>query len=200
MTFRSLPLLSLVVLGPSLAFGCDGASTEGDAGSDTPSSLDAATLDTPSAFDAPPDASAIDASSAIDAPTDASANPDVPTATMDAGGCDYTALDEVIVECEGAPTFVSRIGVFPTSDACPEFWVVSGRPTHYDSAADAIAGEACDAGCQWHFAMSVTRLYCGRRTGYEVLRADGDGCEDLYRFDDGYYPSVEAYDETHPCP
>ena len=199
MNLRS-PLLPTLLLSVFPVMGCSGT-TDPDSGipdggaGDAPSLFDAGAAIDASNDDAP----SLDAPSATeDAANDASLT-DAPT-SFDAGGCDYTALDEVIVECEGTPTFVSRIGVFPASDECPEFWVVGSRPTHYESAAEAIAAEACDAGCEWHFAISVTRLYCDRRTGYEVLRADGKGCEDLYRFDDGYYPSVEAYDETHPCP
>lgn len=177
--------------------------TDPDGGALDAGAVDApATLDAPAILDVPLDtlgtldAPTLDASAA-DAPSDPSSDAAV---ADDAGGCEYTALDEVIVECEGMPTFVTRIGVFPPSDECPVFWVVGSRPTHYESAEQAIAGESCDAGCEWHFSTSVTRIFCGRRSGYEVLRAEGDACEDLYRFDDGYYPSVEAYDETHPCP
>ncbi len=198
MTSCSSRIASSLLLSLLLVPACGGGTSDPDAGrSDAPvAPLDAPTLDAPIADDASP---------GIDAPvteTDAGttdAGTDAPVTEPDAGGCAYTALDEVIVECDDAPTFVSHIGVFPPSDDCPPYWVVGSRPTHYDTAEQAIAGEACDAGCQWHFAMSVTRLYCGRRTGYEVLRAEEAGCDDLYRFDDGYYPSVEAYDETHPC-
>jgi hypothetical protein len=200
MTFRALLLLSSSLL--AVACSCSETSDPDGGGPD------AGNTDAPTAFDAGFDANLDDAPTGSDtpgvsddAPTDANvASDDAPILGTDAGGCEYTALDEVIVECEGMPTFVSLIGVFPPSDECPEYWVVGSRPTHYESAEQAIASESCDAGCQWHFSTSVTRLYCGRRTGYEVLRADGKGCEDLYRFDDGYYPSVEAYDDTHPCP
>jgi hypothetical protein len=191
--FPSL-LLSTSLLSTSLASGCSGT-TEADAGRDAP------VLDAPVAIDGGSDAPSTDAPTADvsaidDAGSDAGGDDAGPG--FDGGACEYTALDEVIVLCDGEHTFVSRIGVFPTTDECPEYYVVGGRPTHYESTEQAIDGEDCDDSCEWHFSSAVTRLYCGRRSGYEVLRAEG--CPDVYRIDGAYYPTVEAYDETHPCP
>ena len=44
---------------------------------------------------------------------------------------------------------------------------------------------------------AVDYIYCGHKNGYEVLTAPG--CDNLYLFSGGFYPSVEAYETAHPC-
>lgn len=179
------------------AFGCDGTSTVDGGLLDVPVEPDTAPpVDAPLPLDVPaiPDAPVSDAPVVTDAPVVA----DAPVPPFDGGACEYTGLDEVIVLCRDAYTFVSRIGVFPASAECPEFYVVGTDTDRYASTAEAIAGESCDPTCQWRFSMSVSRVYCGVRSGYESLRAEG--CPDVYRFSEGYYPSVEAHDAAHPCP
>lgn len=192
--------------------GCDGASSPSDGGSDVPPVDAPASIDTAAALDAAaPDAPATDAPAVADAPIDAALLADAPLADVpspaedagsapDAGACEYTGLDEVLVRCAGEYTFVRRIGVVPTTAECPDYYAVDGSDTRYASTDEAIAGESCDGGCRWRYGTAVSRLRCGRREGYEVLRATTPGCPDVYLFSDGFYPSVEAYDASHPCP
>lgn len=173
-----------------------------DGGVDVPSALDAPVADDAGsdapADDVPGDAPADDAPAPDDAPTDAPVELDGGEVDASAPACEYTALDEVLVRCGGEYTFVSRVGVFPPDPRrCPEYYVVGARPTHYASTEEAIAAEACDDSCVWRRARAVSRIFCEHRSGYEVLSATG--CADLYLFDDGFYPSVDAYDSTHPC-
>ena len=176
---------------------------ESNAAVDASMAIDAAALDA----SLPADAGSIDAGTADagtdDAGTDDAGNDDAGAvdagmAPMDSGtaGCDYVGVDEVIVECGGRYVFVSRFE--STVRGCEPFFGFDPEGPRFSSYAEAIASNAtCDATCQWHFASAVTRLYCGRRSGYEVLEARG--CPDLYRFPEGYYPSVEAHDAAHPC-
>jgi len=119
----------------------------------------------------------------------------------DGGGvsCDYVGVDEVIVVCSGDYTFVNHFISTLGAPSCPPFYGFAVGGPRFDGFASAIASNTdCDPTCQYHFATSVTRLYCGRRTGFETLAATG--CPDVYRFAEGYYPSVEAHDLANPCP
>jgi len=119
-------------------------------------------------------------------------------ATADAGvDCAYVAVDEVVVSCGGDYTFVNQF-VSGVGAACPAFYAFDVDGPRFDGFAATIASDpTCSSACVYEFATSVTRLYCGRRTGYETLTAIG--CATLFRFPDGYYTSVEAYDASHPC-
>jgi hypothetical protein len=183
--------LSLVLLA-----GCSGATSSPDAGS----APDTSTGDLDAGVDAAlvEDGGHADVGVRLDAGTDAAAPVDAaPGVDADVARCDYVGVDEVIVQCDGLYTFVSHF----TSEVagCPEFYGFTPDGVHADSFDEAIASDAtCNPDCQWRFRTAVDRLYCGHRTGYEVLEADG--CDDVYRFPEGYYPSVEAHDAMNPCP
>ncbi|MCB9598844.1 MAG: hypothetical protein H6721_07730 [Sandaracinus sp.] len=170
----------------------DAATADGgsDAGSDAGSTVDAGSTEDAGASE---DAGLADAGLA-DAGEDASVQDAGSDADVD--GCGYVAEDEVVVRCDGTFTFVNYFT--SAVDGCAPFYAFTPDGPRFDDYASVIASTpACDAGCVYDFAVSVMRVYCGRRGGYEVLRADG--CEDVYRFDDGWYESVEAYDASHPC-
>jgi hypothetical protein len=125
-------------------------------------------------------------------PRDSPARPDT-----DVARCSYVAVDEVIVLCGTDYTFVSHF----TSElsSCPPFYGFDPEGEQFSDSASAIASNtSCDATCQWHFASEVSRLHCGHRDGYEILSATG--CDDVYRFSEGYYASVEEHDAANPCP
>ncbi|MCB9613691.1 MAG: hypothetical protein H6722_14705 [Sandaracinus sp.] len=159
-----------------------------DGGSDAGSTVDAGSTE---------DAGANEDAGLADAGEDAAVQDGGSDADVDGGdGCGYVAVDEVVVRCDGTFTFVNHF--LSEVDGCDDFYAFTPDGPRFEDYASVIASNpACDAGCQYHFAVAVMRVYCGRRSGYEVLRADG--CEDVYRFDDGWYESVEAYDATHPC-
>lgn len=178
--------------------------TTTDAGTDTSNvsttdvtldvaSLDVPLLDVPPTLDTGSDGS-VDAFTAVDAPSDAPTS-DAPSM------CEYYPLDDVLVRCGSRYAFVSRIGVVPASDACPDYYAVEGDTDRYETADAAITGESCDGSCRWRAAMSVSRIYCGMRSGYIRFTTDTAGCSpNLYQFPDGYYESVEAHDAANPCP
>lgn len=143
------------------------------------------------ATDAGLDAGATDAGGGVDASR-------ADAGTTDAGpACDYVGVDEVVVRCDGDFTFVSYFS--STVESCDPFWGFSPEGPRFEDAASAIGSDpSCDADCQYDFSMSISRVYCGRRSGYEVLTAEG--CPDVYRFDTGWYASVEEHDAANPCP
>lgn len=192
--------LSLSVLfSLALVAGCgDGAGTAVDTGAADTGAADTSTPDTGTtdgggsedggASDAGRDSGASDSGGPVDA---------APAIDSDVARCDYVAVDEVIVQCDGRYTFVNHFT--STVPGCPPFYGFTPDGPHFDSFAAVIASDAtCDATCEWHFATSVSRIYCGHRDGYEVLAAEG--CADVYRFAEGYFASVEAHDAAHPCP
>lgn len=158
------------------AFAGNDAFAGSDAGHDAAAPVDAAMVDAP-----------------VD-PHDAAMGGDANIAA-----CTYTAVDEVIVLCGLDYVFVSHFtsGVH----GCPAFYAFDPDGAHFTDTASAIASDAtCDATCEWHFATSVSRIWCGHRSGFETLTATGAGCADIYRFPEGYFPSVEAHDAAVPCP
>ncbi len=198
MTFRS-SVLSFSVLSLTALGGCTSSTSAPDAAR-APDAL----ISTPDAFVETSDApAAIDAGSdaplAVDAGTDAYRRP-ADAAPMSDGGfdCGYSAIDEVVVKCGDRYRFVSFFQSDPEG-ACPSFHGFTATGPQYGTPEDAIASDAtCDASCVYRFHMSVTRLWCGNRSGYESLRAEG--CPDIYRFPAGYFDSVEAHDAMVPCP
>jgi hypothetical protein len=217
MTYRFSLFASLLALLALTIAGCPGGTTGGsDAGmtTDTGNSdsggsdagasdagLDAASTPDAGAGDAGLDAASADGGSLDASTADALNLHDAAAPTTDAGvaACGYVAVDEVVVRCGTDIVFVSHF----TSDVagCAPFYAFDPAGAHFADTASAIASDAtCDATCEWHFATSVSRIYCGHRDGYEVLSATGAGCADLYRFAEGYFPSVEAHDAAYPCP
>lgn len=196
--------LGWVLLGCVLFVGCgddDGATDAGlDAGATDGGGVDAsgsdASTEDASADDASTDADVEDAG-ATDAETSDAGDQDAATEDGGPPGCDYVAVNEVVVRCDGEFTFVGNFA--STVEGCEPFWGFSPEGPRYDDAASAIGSDpSCDAGCQYRFSTSVSRMYCGRRSGYEVLAAEG--CPDVYRFDTGWYSSVEEHDAANPCP
>lgn len=139
-----------------------------------------------------------DASVDASAP-DSGAPPDGGVRSDGGVACDYVRVDEVVVRCAGEYTFVSQFLSTVGPPACPTFFGFDPDGARFESFEAAVASNpACDATCQYHFDLSITRVYCGRRDGYEVLRATD--CPDVYLFAEGYYASVEEHDAAHPCP
>lgn len=189
MSSRLLPLLSFLASTLALVSGC-GNGTTGDG-------TDAATVDggggevdtgTPATDSGLRDAQVGDAWVPSDVGNDA-----------DVARCNYNGVDEIIVLCTGEYTFLNHL----TSDQpnCPEIYAFDPSIAQYASFEEALAATpSCDGSCQWHFSGEVTRLHCGHRDGYEILRATEPGCADVYRFAEGYYASVEEHDAMVPCP
>lgn len=178
---------------------CGGSTSTTDAGTDAHLSTDAgadASVDASA-----PDSGAPDAAIAIDGGpgADGGSTPDGGASSDGGVACDYVGVDEVIVRCAGEYTFVSQFLSTVGPPACPTFFGFDLDGARFESFEAAVASDpACDATCQYHFALSVSRIHCGHRDGYEVLRATD--CPDVYRFAEGYYASVEEHDAAHPCP
>jgi hypothetical protein len=191
-----------------------------DAAQDGPASLDAQSADASTAdasamadasandsaaIDATsiPDASASDASASTDSSRDASALTD---AARDASAdvfvpppsCSYANGDDVVVDCGGTYRMVSQFNVVPPSLTCPAYWQV-GMSAPAFTPEQAATNAGCSTACIWRFSISVSRIYCGARSGYEVLNGTSNRCGQLYRFAEGYFPSVAAHDAMYPC-
>lgn len=162
---------------------------------DDAAAQDSATSTPDSAPDASatPDADASTDASAVDARSDASADAFVPPP-----GCMYTNVNDVVVECSGSYRFVSEFNVVPASRECPPYWQV-GTSAPAATMEAAAANARCSTACVWNFSMSVSRIYCGVRSGYEVLSGTPNRCGQLYRFSEGYFASVAAHDAMFPC-
>ena len=63
----------------------------------------------------------------------------------------------------------------------------------------AASAASAGVGCIWSKAVSVTLLYCGQKTGYIRFDAPDPGCDPVYQFPGGYYPSFDAFKAAHPC-
>lgn len=191
--------LGWVLLGCVLFVGCGDDDGATDAGLDA-SATDGGGVDASRSDASTDDASTDDASTDVDASdVDADTSDAGDAAAEDAGppGCGYVAVNDVVVRCDGEPTFV---GYFASEvDGCDPFWGFSPEGPRYEDAASAIGSDpSCDAGCIYSPSMAVTRLYCGVRSGYERFVAPD--CPDLYRFPAGWYGSVEEHDAANPCP
>ena len=192
--------LGWVLLGCVIFVGCgddDGATDAGlDAGATDGGGVDASGSDASSDDASTEDASADVDASDIDADTSDAGDQDAATEDGGPPGCDYVAVEDVVARCDGRYTFVTYFS--STVDGCEPFWGFSLEGPRFEDAASAIGSDpSCDAGCIYDFAMSFSRIYCGRRTGYERLTSEG--CPDVYRFDTGWYASVEEHDAAHPC-
>ncbi|MFO0563971.1 MAG: hypothetical protein U0269_38455 [Polyangiales bacterium] len=179
----------------------DGAASDAasipDAASDASANSDSA-RDASSIPDAARDASAItdaarDASAITDAARDASADVFVPPPS-----CSYANVNDVVVDCAGTYRMVSQFNVVPPSSMCPPYWQV-GMSAPAFTPEQAATNAGCSTACIWNFSMSVSRIYCGVRSGYEVLSGTPNRCGQLYRFAEGYFPSVAAHDAMYPC-
>ncbi|MCB9507930.1 MAG: hypothetical protein H6698_05645 [Myxococcales bacterium] len=123
---------------------------------------------------------------------------DAPDSTDAGPSCDYLDLELVIVRCGEAFRYVRTFTDLGGSVDCPAYVRVGGSDVAYPDVDAALAGEGCDASCQWVASTSVTWLRCGHRSGYIVFQADG--CGPLYEMPEGLFTSIEAYDQAYPCP
>ena len=203
----------LLVLAP-LA-GCGGPEGTADGGArDGGGALDAGAMDAgPAPSDAAPadaaltDAAPADAARTDAAPADAALTDAAPAdaaltdaAPTDAGvTCDYLDLDVWITTCGTGYVYVRRFApIEAPASACPEYYVLRGM--RYDDLRAALTAGGCDAACLRRAATSVSLLRCGVRTGYIVFEDAEDDCEPVYETPDGLFPSIEAWNEAHPCP
>ena len=181
------------------------SSADSAAASDSATAMDSASEDSSTAPDAsaatdsaavPDGASADsgDAARADSAAADAASGADA----SDASSCNYNPVNEVLVDCSGSYRFTSYFVADPESAACPPFWQV-GTAAPAMSYEQAAMNGGCSTACVWRFAMSVSRLRCGVRTGYETLTGTPESCPTLYRFSEGFFTSVEAHDAMYPC-
>ncbi|MBX3271751.1 MAG: hypothetical protein KF729_15900 [Sandaracinaceae bacterium] len=212
MLHRASLSFSWVLFSVALA-GCGGAQGGEDGGArDAGGTLDAGAMDG-GALDAsaPADAAPQDAASSDAAPSDASsdaASSDAASsdaASSDAaasdGGveCDYLDFDVWITDCGAGYVYVRRFApIDAPASACPEYYTLRG--VRYDDLPAALAAGGCQPECLRRAATSVTLLRCGVRTGYIVFEDAEDDCEPVYETPDGLFPSVEAWNEAHPCP
>ncbi len=199
----------------------DSAATDAaalDAGSDASAHDDGAAQDSGPALDAGSDASALDArtdgassldATRADAVADASARPDVApadTGARDAAAdvfvpppsCMYTNVNDLAVDCGGTIRLVNYFDVVPASSMCPGYWQLGSAAPAFTAEQAAVNG-GCSTACIWRFSMSVTRLYCGVRSGYEVLEGTPNRCGQRFRFSEGYFNSVAEHDAMYPC-
>jgi hypothetical protein len=167
-----------------------------DAGAEDAMSTDAAAEDATFADAASPDATPADAEPGDAALADAEVDAGTPDAGPgDAGSCDYLDLDICILDCG---TLQYGRGFQDLQGQCPDFFRLQGND--YPDVAAAIAGEGCSAACIWKASVSVSFIdHCGRRNGYIIFRALGDGCSDLYEFSNGLFRSVADWQAVTPC-
>jgi hypothetical protein len=171
----------------------DAAANPDAASPDAAPLADAATPDT-GVIDT--DAGEADAGTAGDAGSALCAS-DAGTFMRTDGGVACSYLDDpVIVSC--APRFEYARVWTDTSNpaACPPY--TTFRSNTYADPVEATCAQGCNPSCIYRASMSVSFLFCGRRSGYIVYRADN--CADVYEFAEGLYPSVEAHAEANPCP
>ncbi len=180
--------------------GNDG-SVEDAAASD--GGLDGGAADALTSLDAGDDAGTVDTGPGDTGPGDGgSADSGLDGGPTDAGmdaGCGYLDLGIFIADCASGYVYVrewSGTGEFDP-DLCPTYYTVGA--TRFDTLEAALASDSCDPECLRGAGMSVTLLRCGRRTGYIVYRDRGEDCDDAYETPDGIFPSIEAWDEAHPC-
>lgn len=188
----------------------DGAPVVDDAALDAAQS-DVAALDAPAAdgradaaLDAAPDARA---DAALDARADAAPDARADAATdarVDSGvfvpppSCAYVNVNDLVVQCSGRPRLVNNFNVVPPDPMCPAYWQVGSSPPA-TTVEQAALNAGCTTACVWRFATSVTRIYCGVRSGYDILEGTPPTCPRLYNFPEGYFASVEEHDAMFPC-
>ena len=166
--------------------------TSADAEARDGSGLDAEAADAEAADAEAADAEATDAE-ATDAEVTDAGSPDA--GSPDAGTCDYLDLDICVLDCGG---LVYGRGFRDLQGMCPDFFRLRGHD--YPDVAAALVGESCNTACIWKAAISVSFIdHCGRRNGYIVFEAPGEGCADLYEFSSGLYMSVADWQAVTPC-
>jgi hypothetical protein len=113
--------------------------------------------------------------------------------------CMYVNVDDRVVECGGRYRFNRRFDTVPASAACPPYWRV-GDSAPASTAEQAATNAGCSTACEFRFMTSVSRLYCGRRSGYDILVGTPARCGTIYSFPEGFFSSVDEHDRMFPCP
>lgn len=82
------------------------------------------------------------------------------------------------------------------AERCPEYYTLGQN--RFEDAASALASLSCEQTCSYTPAMSVSFVHCERRNGYIEWRA-AEGCDPIFEFAEGIYPSFERWKMANPC-
>jgi hypothetical protein len=113
-------------------------------------------------------------------------------------GCDYLDLDIYLVDCGTEHAYLRRWTDLSGNPTCPDYWTLSGQSQQFPTQAAALASDNCDETCVRSASTSVSLLKCGVKTGYIVFHAEG--CPDVLETPDGFFSSVEEWNQQVPCP
>jgi len=109
-------------------------------------------------------------------------------------GAECTFLDDpMIASCSGGYTYIRRW--FATEGDCPDYWTIGG--IRFETEELALASRDCTPECTRRAGTSVSLIRCGVRTGYIVY--DDPDCDEAVETPDGIFPTVEDWNEAHPC-
>jgi hypothetical protein len=118
----------------------------------------------------------------------------------DASACSFLDLDIAIVQCGDGYGYVRRWSDFERGDeACVPYWTITGNDSEFPTLEEAVNAAGCAAECQYRASVSVSLIYCGRRTGYIEYASPVESCGSLFEFPAGLYTSVEAHNAANPC-
>jgi len=150
-----------------------------------------------------------------DTDSDTDSEPDTDTdSASDTGfhpdpSCNYTLLDQFVVDCGG--TWVSAVGFEDLNGdpACPPYFQLNG--TDHPTMAEALNANGCDDFCVYLPFVSVMFLHCDTRAEFFEYRDGGPDqstptgtCDPMLyfwsAFGSGWYPSLAAFLEDNPCP
>ena len=190
----------------------DTATTDGATDTLTGSDINSADSDSDTDGDPEPDAIETDI---IEPDPDATAFPDAAddvsdTSTEDAiadtgadttdPACEFIDLDIRILICGDGYTYMRDWSdPLNLSGACVPYFTLDGDETQYATEDEALNASGCATDCQYMPAISVSWLYCGRRSGYIIFSAASEECGDLYEMPEGIYRSIEEYEAANPC-
>lgn len=111
--------------------------------------------------------------------------------------CMYIDLDVVYHKCgEDYRQLRKFEDVDLGAERCPEYYILGQQ--RFEDAASALASLSCELTCSYAPAMSVSFVHCERRNGYIEWRA-AEGCEPIFEFAEGIYPSFDRWKMAHPC-
>lgn len=103
----------------------------------------------------------------------------------------------MLVDCNAQHLYMRRWTSLANDPNCPDFWTLEGQAQQFPTQEAALQSSNCNESCIRFASTSVSLLKCGVKTGYIVYHADN--CPDVLETPDGFFSSVEEWNDKVPC-
>jgi hypothetical protein len=114
--------------------------------------------------------------------------------------CDYLDLQQYLVHCPEEGWSTLREWVDPHRSVCPRYHTLHAQ--RCGPREETIQWAGCETDCVRQAFQNISFIHCGQRNDFTTwAHVDGDEerCPTLLRFHEGFWNSLEEWQDAHPC-